>query len=154
MQDKYLDAVVVARRPLTERIAEFLIAPQQAGPLPIAEAGSHLVAGRAESDAAAAQIRGAATGWHARIPATLVPRSQTLLQERLHHRDCRMQLPAAQFSFARFRTGDVANVDLAIPHRTIEQLARVSHHAADHDHQVALPWLGYHFAHQEFAPLL
>jgi ferredoxin-NADP reductase len=42
MQDKYLDAVVVARRPLTERIAEFLIAPQQAGPLPIAEAGSHL----------------------------------------------------------------------------------------------------------------
>ncbi|WP_068083296.1 PDR/VanB family oxidoreductase [Novosphingobium rosa] len=42
MQDKYLDAVILARRTLTKRITEFLIAAADGQPLPMAEAGSHI----------------------------------------------------------------------------------------------------------------
>jgi vanillate O-demethylase ferredoxin subunit len=42
MQDKYLDAVIVTRRTLTERITEFLISAADGQALPLAEAGSHI----------------------------------------------------------------------------------------------------------------
>lgn len=42
MQDKYLDAVIVGRRNLTDRISEFLIGAADGRPLPPAEAGSHV----------------------------------------------------------------------------------------------------------------
>src|SRR4051812_40704344 len=42
MQSKYFDAVVLARRTLTDRIAEFQIAAADGQSLPLAEAGSHI----------------------------------------------------------------------------------------------------------------
>jgi ferredoxin-NADP reductase len=42
MQDKYLDAVVVGRRQLTERISEFLVGTSDGRVLPSAEAGGHI----------------------------------------------------------------------------------------------------------------
>ncbi len=42
MSGKCLDAVVLARRALTERIAEFCIARADGRPLPMAESGSHI----------------------------------------------------------------------------------------------------------------
>jgi ferredoxin-NADP reductase len=42
MYDKYFDAVVLSRRSLTNRIAEFCIAAADGRPLPMAEAGSHI----------------------------------------------------------------------------------------------------------------
>ncbi len=42
MQDKYLDAVVLTRRTLTERITEFLIGAADGQALSLAEAGSHI----------------------------------------------------------------------------------------------------------------
>lgn len=42
MQDKYLNAIVVGRRDLTDRIIEILIAAQDGRALPPAEAGSHI----------------------------------------------------------------------------------------------------------------
>ncbi|AOR80818.1 ferredoxin [Sphingomonas sp. LH128] len=42
MQDKYLNAIVVGRRALTDRITEILIAAQDGRALPPAEAGSHI----------------------------------------------------------------------------------------------------------------
>lgn len=42
MSGKCLDAVVLARRALTERIAEFLIGRADGRPLPMAESGSHI----------------------------------------------------------------------------------------------------------------
>ena len=42
MQDKYLDAVIVGRRHLTDRISEFLIVAADGAALPLAEAGSHV----------------------------------------------------------------------------------------------------------------
>ena len=42
MRDKYFDAVVLSRRSLTDRIAEFEIGGADRAPLPMAEAGSHI----------------------------------------------------------------------------------------------------------------
>lgn len=42
MSDKYLDAVVLSRRPLTDRVAEFRIGAADGSRLPMAEAGSHV----------------------------------------------------------------------------------------------------------------
>jgi len=42
MSDKYLDAVVLSRRALTDRIAEFRIGAADGKRLPLAEAGSHV----------------------------------------------------------------------------------------------------------------
>ncbi|NMO91721.1 PDR/VanB family oxidoreductase [Actinomycetospora sp. TBRC 11914] len=42
MNDRYLDAVVLGRRSLTERIAELTLGAADGRPLPMAEAGSHL----------------------------------------------------------------------------------------------------------------
>ena len=42
MQDKYLDAVIVGRRHLTDRISEFLMGAADGAALPLAEAGSHV----------------------------------------------------------------------------------------------------------------
>jgi ferredoxin-NADP reductase len=42
MSDKYFDAMVLARRALNERIAEFTIGRADGQPLPMAEAGSHI----------------------------------------------------------------------------------------------------------------
>jgi vanillate O-demethylase ferredoxin subunit len=42
MYDKYFDVVVLSRRPLTDRIAEFRIGSASGRPLPMAEAGSHI----------------------------------------------------------------------------------------------------------------
>ncbi|MEX0428024.1 2Fe-2S iron-sulfur cluster-binding protein [Nocardioides sp. DS6] len=42
MHDRYLDAVVLERRNLSDRIAEFTLGAADGQPLPLAEAGSHL----------------------------------------------------------------------------------------------------------------
>jgi vanillate O-demethylase ferredoxin subunit len=42
MYDKYFDAVVLSRRSLSDRIAEFEIGAADGAPLPMAEAGSHI----------------------------------------------------------------------------------------------------------------
>ena len=42
MQDKYIDAVVLARRSLTDRVSEFLIGAANGAALPPGEAGSHI----------------------------------------------------------------------------------------------------------------
>ena len=42
MLAKYFDAVVLSRRPLNERIAEFTIGRTDRQSLPMAEAGSHI----------------------------------------------------------------------------------------------------------------
>ncbi|MCH7627089.1 MAG: oxidoreductase [Proteobacteria bacterium] len=42
MQDRYFDAVIMARRALTERITEFHVAAADGTPLALAEAGSHV----------------------------------------------------------------------------------------------------------------
>ena len=42
MPDKYVNAVVLGRRPLTDRIAELLIGSADGRALPMAEAGTHL----------------------------------------------------------------------------------------------------------------
>jgi ferredoxin-NADP reductase len=42
MYGKYLDAVVLSRHALTQRITEFRIGPTDGRPLPMAEAGSHI----------------------------------------------------------------------------------------------------------------
>jgi ferredoxin-NADP reductase len=42
MHDKYFDAIVLSRRALTDRIAEFEIGGANSAPLPMAEAGSHI----------------------------------------------------------------------------------------------------------------
>ena len=42
MQDRYMDAVIVGRRPLTDRITELSIRAADGRPLPLAEAGSHI----------------------------------------------------------------------------------------------------------------
>jgi ferredoxin-NADP reductase len=42
MYDRYFDAVVLSRRVLTDRIAEFEVGAADSAPLPMAEAGSHI----------------------------------------------------------------------------------------------------------------
>lgn len=42
MQDKYLDAIILERRRLTDRVSEFLIGAADGRALPLAEAGSHI----------------------------------------------------------------------------------------------------------------